>query len=81
MIGTEDLLQALNSKVKVAKKTVEVFTHLVQTELNFSAELTPDAAASASFDVLKKNKQFDPRVLRQTLLAQDARRDDREARR
>lgn len=67
MISTREVLQALIAKVKVEKRTLEVFTR--QLELSFTnAAMNPDQAARIALKVLTKNEAFDPRELRRALL-------------
>jgi hypothetical protein len=67
MVSSREILQALVAKVKVAKRTLEVFTH--QMELSFTnATMDPDQAARIALKVLTKNEAFDARELRLALL-------------
>jgi type III restriction enzyme len=67
MVSSSEILRALAAKVKVQKRTLEVFTH--QIELEFTdAAMDPDQAARVAFKVLTKNESFDARELRRALL-------------
>lgn len=67
MLSAREILKALVGKIKVEKKTLEVFSH--QIELGFTnAVMDPDQAARAALRVLTKNESFDPRELRRALL-------------
>jgi len=68
VVSTRNLFDALKSRVPVEKRTRDVFTHQIQQEMNFSAELSPERAAREAQNVLLKNKTFDPRELRRALL-------------
>ena len=62
------ILDAMKTRVNVQKRTIEVFTREIQTELNFMADLSPDQAARQAQEILCRNKSFDPRELRLALL-------------
>jgi type III restriction enzyme len=67
MLSSREILQVLVAKIKVEKRTLEVFSH--QIELGFTnAALDPDQAARVALKVLTKNESFDPRELRRALL-------------
>lgn len=67
MVSSREILQAVVAKVKVEKRTIEVFTH--QIELDFTnAAMDADQAARIAYKVLTKNEAFDARELRQALL-------------
>ncbi len=67
MVSSGEILKALVAKVKVEKRTLEVFTH--QIELDFTnAAMDPDQAARIALKVLTKNESFDARELRRALL-------------
>jgi hypothetical protein len=67
MVSSGEILRALVAKVKVEKRTLEVFTH--QIELDFTnAAMDPDQAARIALKVLTKNESFDARELRRALL-------------
>ena len=68
VVSTRNLFDALKSRVPVEKRTLDVFTHQIQQEMNFSADLSPERAAREAQNVLLKNKTFDPRALRRALL-------------
>jgi superfamily II DNA or RNA helicase len=68
IISTRDLFEAMKSKIPVEKRTLDVFTHTMQQEFNFAADLSPTQAAEAAQKALLKNKTFDPRELRRALL-------------
>lgn len=62
------LLEALVSRVPVEKRTLDVFTHAIQQEFNFAADLSPEQTACLAQAFLRRNESFDPRELRQALL-------------
>lgn len=68
MISTRDLFEVMKNNVPVEKRTIEVFSHEIQREFNFAADLSPAHAAEAAQRALFRNKTFDPRELRRTLL-------------
>ena len=68
IVSTRDLFEAMKTKVPVEKRTLDVFTHTIQQEFNFAADLSPAQAAETAQRVLLKNKTFDPRELRRALL-------------
>lgn len=68
VVDTRDLFEALKNRVPVEKRTLDVFTHEIQQEMNFSADLSPEQASREAQKVLLKNKTFDPRELRKALL-------------
>ena len=68
IVSTRDLFEAMKTKVPVEKRTLDVFTHTIQQEFNFAADLSPTQAAETAQKVLFKNKTFDPRELRRALL-------------
>ncbi len=68
IVSTRELFEVMKKRVGVEKRTLEVFTSVIQQEFNYAAELSPDQAAIAAQDVLRKNKVFDPRELRLALL-------------
>ena len=68
MLSSREILYAAFAKVKVEKRTLELFTH--QIELDFTtAAMDPDHAARIAYKVLTKNEAFDARELRRALLA------------
>jgi type III restriction enzyme len=67
IVSSREILQALVAKVKIEKRTLEVFTH--QIELDFTnAVMDPDQAARNALKILTKNESFDARELRRALL-------------
>ena len=67
MLSTRALFDALNARVGVQRKTLEIFTH--QLELDFvGADMDPRRAAQQAQKVLQKGGVFDPRELRRALL-------------
>jgi type III restriction enzyme len=67
MVSSKEILTAIIAKVKVEKRTLEVFTH--QIEMDFTnVAMNPDQAARIALKVLTKNEAFDARALRQALL-------------
>ncbi len=67
IVSSQDILRALVAKVKVEKRTLELFTHII--ELDFTnAAMDPEQAARIAFKVLTKNESFDARELRRALL-------------
>ncbi len=67
IVGSTDIVRALAAKVKVEKKTLEVFTR--QMEIEFTqAAMDPDHAAQLAYKALTRNESFDPRELRRALL-------------
>lgn len=68
VVETRDLFDVMKDRVPVEKRTLDVFTHTIQQEFNFSADLSPEQAAKDAQKVLLKNKTFDPRELRRALL-------------
>jgi len=67
-ISVDELFDAIIGKVSVEKRTLEVFSSLIQSELNFAADLSPRRAAGLAHDALCKRGIFDPRELRDALL-------------
>jgi len=68
MVSARDLLDALKRTVPVERRTLDVFTHDIQREFNFAAELSVAQAAVQAQKILCKSKVFDPRELRRALL-------------
>lgn len=69
IVTTRDLFEAVKNRVPVTKRTLDVFTHEIQQEFNFSAELSGDEAARRAMAALSRNRElFDPRELRRALL-------------
>ena len=67
MLSSREILHAAVARVKVEKRTLELFTH--QIELDFTnAAMDPDQAARIAHKVLTKNESFDARELRRALL-------------
>lgn len=67
IVSSTEILHALTAKVKVQRRTVEVFTHQLEMML-INAAMDPDQAARSALRVLMKNEAFDPRELRKALL-------------
>ncbi|MDR1496816.1 MAG: DEAD/DEAH box helicase family protein [Puniceicoccales bacterium] len=67
-VSVGDLFAALINRVPVEKRTLEVFTHEIQQEFNFAAELSAGRAAHLANKALCENQSFDPRELRRALL-------------
>jgi type III restriction enzyme len=67
MVSSREILQAVVAKVKVEKRTLEVFTHQIELEFT-NAAMDADQAARIAFKVLTKNESFDARELRRALL-------------
>ena len=63
IISTRDLFEAMKTKVPVEKRTLDVFTHTIQQEFNFAADLSPAQAAEEAQRVLTRNKTFDSKEL------------------
>lgn len=68
LISTRNLFEVMKNKIPVEKRTIEVFSHAIQQEFNFAADLSPTQAAEAAQKALFRNKTFDPRELRRALL-------------
>lgn len=68
MISTRELFEVMKNRIPVEKRTLDVFTHEMQQEFNFAADLSSTQAAQAAEKALLKNKVFDPRELRKALL-------------
>ena len=67
MLSSSAILRALVAKVRVEKRTVEVFTHQIELEFT-NAAMDPDQSARIALKVLTKNESFDARELRRALL-------------
>ena len=67
-VSVDELLDAIIHKVSVEKRTIEIFTREIQSELHFAADLSPERAAWLAQQTLFKNETFDPRELRRALL-------------
>ena len=67
MLSSSAILRALVAKVRVEKRTVEVFTHQIELEFT-NAAMHPDQSARIALKVLTKNESFDARELRRALL-------------
>lgn len=68
IVGSRALLDALKKSVGVERRTLEVFTREMQTEMDFKAELSVETAALLAQKALLKSRMFDPRELKQALL-------------
>ena len=67
IVSSRDILEALAAKVRVERRTLEVFTQ--QLEIDFTnAAIDPEQAAKTALKVLTKNETFDSRELRRALL-------------
>jgi hypothetical protein len=66
-VSSGDILKALVAKVKVERRTLEVFTHQIEMEFT-NAAMDPDQAARVALKVLTKNDVFDSRELRRALI-------------
>ena len=67
MVSAEEILRALVAKVKVERRTLEVFARQLEIEFT-NAAMDPDRAARAALKVLIKDGTFDPRELRRALV-------------
>jgi hypothetical protein len=63
-----EFFEVMRNNVTVEKRTLDVFTQFVQTEFNFSAELSKEEAARTAQRVLFASKHFDPKELFRALL-------------
>ena len=68
LVSTRELFAVMKGKIPVQRRTLDVFRHEIQLELNFAADLSPDQAATLAQRALLLNKTFDPRELRRALL-------------
>ena len=68
VISTKALFDAVRSRVKVERKTLEIFSHQLQIDL-MGAEMDPAEIERKAITALKKSPVFDPRELRRALLA------------
>ena len=67
VVSAGDILRALNAKIKVEERTLEVFSR--QIEMAFTnAMMDPEQAARAALKVLTRNDVFDCRELRRALI-------------
>jgi type III restriction enzyme len=67
MLSSREILHAAIAKVKVEKRTLELFTHQIELEFT-NAAMDTDQAARVAYKVLTKNESFDARELRRALL-------------
>jgi superfamily II DNA or RNA helicase len=67
IVSARDLLEALKSRVKVQRKTLDIFTHQMEFEY-VGAALDPDQAARLANKALTRSLVFDARELRRALL-------------
>ncbi|MDR1190399.1 MAG: DEAD/DEAH box helicase family protein [Verrucomicrobiales bacterium] len=67
-VSTRALFEALKNKVSVEKRTLEIFTGVVQQEFKYAADVSPEHAALIAQKFLLKNQLFDARELRRVLL-------------
>jgi len=68
IVSTRELFEVMKNRISVEKRTLDVFTHQMQQEFNFGADLSPTQAALSAEKALLKNKALDPRELRRALL-------------
>ena len=67
IVSSRNILEGLAAKVRVERRTLEVFTQ--QLEIDFTnAAIDPEQAAKKALTVLTKNETFDSRELRRALL-------------
>ena len=67
IVSSRNILEALAAKVRVERRTLDVFTQ--QLEIDFTnAAIDPEQAAKTALKVLTKNETFDSRELRRALL-------------
>lgn len=67
IVSARDLLEAVKSRVKVQRKTLDIFTHQMEFEY-VGAALDPNQAARLANKVLTRSLVFDGRELRRALL-------------
>lgn len=67
IVSSRDILEALAAKVRVERRTLEVFTQQLEIEFT-NAAIDPEQAAKTALRVLTKNETFDSRELRRALL-------------
>jgi type III restriction enzyme len=67
VVSARDLLAALAGRVKVQKRTLDVFTHQLTMEL-VGASISPEQATRQAQRVLRKSGVFHPKELEQALL-------------
>lgn len=68
LVSTRELFEVMRDRIPVQRRTVEVFTHEIQTEFHFSADLSVEKAALLAQKALLRSQVFDPRELRRALL-------------
>ena len=68
IVSTRDLLEAMKDRVPVERRTLDVFTHEIQQEFNYAADMSDEEAAKLAKKALLKYDTFDPRELRRALL-------------
>lgn len=68
LVSAQELFEVMRNRVPVERRTLEVFTRELQTEFNFSADLSAERAALLAQKALLKSQVFDPRELRRALL-------------
>ena len=68
IVSTRELLDVMKNRISVERRTLDVFTHDIQREFNFAADLSVEQAARLAQRILTKSKVFDPRELRRALL-------------
>lgn len=68
LIIESDNFDAMKRRIPVEKRTLDVFSHTIQQEFNFAADLSPDQAARLASAVLQRSKVFDCRELRKALI-------------
>ena len=68
LVSTQELFEVLKGRVPVQKRTLDVFTQAVQTEFNFSAELSPEEVEKTAQKALLRSQVFDAKELKRALL-------------
>jgi hypothetical protein len=68
ILSTRELFEVMRNRVPVERRTLDVFTHDIQSEFNFTADLSAERASVLAQKILCKSKVFDPRELRRALL-------------
>jgi superfamily II DNA or RNA helicase len=67
MVSARDLLMAIAGRVKVQKKTLEVFTHQMTFE-DIGVALVPDQVAEEAQRILTRSRVFHAKALREALV-------------
>ncbi len=68
IVSTRELFEVMKNRIPVERRTLDVFSHDIQSEFNFAADLSVEQAAGLAQRILTKSKVFDPRELRRALL-------------